>query len=82
MLKWISKALGVKRRKKRKGLHHRKAVRVEAAHKGALHRQLHVPAGKKIPLKKLRAAAKRGGKLGKRARLALTLRKLRRKRRK
>lgn len=40
---------------------------------GALHRELGVPQGKKIPAKKLAAAAKKGGKLGKRARLAETL---------
>lgn len=40
---------------------------------GALHRQLGVPKGKKIGKKRLRAAAKKGGVLGKRARLALTL---------
>lgn len=42
-------------------------------HPGALHRELGVPAGKKIPPKKLAAAAKKGGKEGKRARLAQTL---------
>lgn len=41
---------------------------------GALRKELHVGAGKKIPAKKLKAAAKKGGKLGKRARLAETLR--------
>lgn len=45
-------------------------------HKGALHKQLHVAEGKKIPAKKLAAAAKKGGKLGQRARLAKTLKKL------
>lgn len=50
--------------------------------KGALHRELHVPAGKPIPVKKLRKAAKKAGKLGRRARFALTMRKLARKRRK
>lgn len=40
---------------------------------GALHKQLGVPEGKKIPAKKLNAAAKKGGKLGQRARLAKTL---------
>src|SRR5262249_39962001 len=40
---------------------------------GALHRQLGVPAGEKIPKKKLTAAAGKGGKLGRRARLAQTL---------
>lgn len=41
--------------------------------KGALHRELHVPEGQKIPAKKLDKAAKAGGVLGKRARLAKTL---------
>lgn len=40
---------------------------------GALHEQLGVPKGEKIPAKKLDAAAKKGGKLGQRARLAQTL---------
>ncbi len=40
---------------------------------GALHSELGVPQGKKIPPKKLAAAAKKGGKEGKRARLAQTL---------
>jgi hypothetical protein len=43
---------------------------------GALHKALGVPAGKKIPLSKEKAAAETGGKLGARARLALTLRKM------
>jgi hypothetical protein len=43
-------------------------------HRGALHRMLGVPAGEKIPLTLLRKASKAAGKLGKRARLALTLR--------
>ena len=45
-------------------------------HPGALHKALGVPMGKKIPMSKLSAAAKKGGKLGKRARLAQTLRKM------
>lgn len=40
---------------------------------GALHEQLHVPKGEKIPVSKLNAAAKKGGKIGQRARLAKTL---------
>lgn len=40
---------------------------------GALHEELGVPKGKKIPKKKLNAAAKKGGKEGKRAKLAKTL---------
>jgi hypothetical protein len=42
-------------------------------HPGALHRQLGVPQGKKIPAGKLAKAAKAGGTLGRRARLAETL---------
>lgn len=42
-------------------------------HPGALHKELHVPAGKKIPKKKLYAAAHKGGKLGRRAQFAETL---------
>lgn len=45
--------------------------------KGALHKELSVPEGKKIPAKKLAKAAKSSGKLGKRARLAETLKGLR-----
>lgn len=41
--------------------------------KGALHKNLGVPAGKKIPAGKLAAAAKRPGKVGKEAKLAETL---------
>jgi hypothetical protein len=48
-------------------------------HPGALRKELHVKKGKKIPAKKLNAAAKKGGKLGKRARLAKTLKKLHKK---
>ena len=44
---------------------------------GALREQLGVKKGKKIPKKKLAEAAKKGGKLGKRARLAETLGKMR-----
>lgn len=42
-------------------------------HPGALHKQLGVPEGKKIPAGKINAAAKAGGTLGKRANLAKTL---------
>jgi hypothetical protein len=40
---------------------------------GALHEEMGVPKGKKIPKAKLAKAAKKGGKIGKRARLAETL---------
>ena len=48
-------------------------------HKGALRAQLGVKEGKTIPAKKLAAAAKKPGTLGKRARLAETLGKMRKK---
>lgn len=40
---------------------------------GALHKELNVPEGKKIPAKKLEKAAKKSGKIGQRARMAETL---------
>lgn len=43
---------------------------------GQLHKDLGVPAGQKIPAKKLAAAADKGGKVGQRARLAQTLKKM------
>lgn len=46
---------------------------INPKNKGALHKALGVPADKKIPAKKLDAAAKKSGKLGQRARLAKTL---------
>jgi hypothetical protein len=46
---------------------------------GALRKELGVKKGKKIPAKKLNAAAKKKGKEGQRARLAKTLRKMRKK---
>lgn len=42
-------------------------------HRGALHKELGVAQGQKIPTSKVAAAAKKGGKLGARARLAQTL---------
>lgn len=43
---------------------------------GALRSALGAKAGKPIPAKKLALAAKKGGKIGQRARLAVTLKKL------
>ena len=45
-------------------------------HPGALHEELGVTKGKKIPAKKLKKAEKAGGVEGKRARLAETLKKM------
>ena len=64
--------------KKAKKLNISKAIKSP----GALHRQLGVKAGKKIPKSKIAAAAKKGGKLGQRARFAQTLAKIRPKGRK
>ena len=46
---------------------------------GALRKELGIKKGKKIPTKKLDAAAKKPGKTGQRARLAKTLGKMRKK---
>lgn len=43
---------------------------------GALHKEMGIPQGQKIPAGKLASAANKGGKLGKRARLAQTLEKI------
>ena len=53
--------------------HDGKWIQGAIEHPGALHKELGVPAGEKIPAKKLAKAAKAGGKLGQRARLAETL---------
>jgi len=45
-------------------------------HPGSLRKALKVKAGEKIPASKLASAAKKPGKIGKRARLAQTLKKL------
>ena len=43
---------------------------------GALHSQLGIPQGHPIPQAKLESAAEKSGKLGRRARLAMTLKKM------
>lgn len=45
-------------------------------HPGALHSELGIPEGQKIPMGTLKAATKHSGKEGKRARLAMTLKKM------
>ena len=47
-------------------------------HPGALRKKLGAKSGKPIPAKKLAKAAKKGGALGREARLAATLRKMHR----
>jgi hypothetical protein len=51
----------------------RKWIKGATRHKGALHEALGVPKDEKIPAAKLHAAEKKGGKVGKEARLAETL---------
>ena len=46
-------------------------------HAGGLHKQLGIPRSQKIPMKTLVAASKKGGLLGKRANLAITLSRMR-----
>lgn len=43
--------------------------------KGALHKKLGIPEGKKIPTSKLKSAEKKGGTIAKEAHLAETLKK-------
>lgn len=53
---------------------HGKWIAEAIKHPGALHEELGVPKGKKIPAKKLAKAARAPGVEGRRARLAETLR--------
>lgn len=46
---------------------------INPKHRGLLRKELGVKKGEKIPTKKLKAAAKKGGAVGKRAVLAQTL---------
>lgn len=48
---------------------------INPAYKGRLHAKLGIPEGQKIPSGTLKAAAARGGEMGKEARLAMTLKK-------
>ena len=57
----------------------KKCIQKAKIKKGALHKDLGVPMGKKIPKSKLKAAAKKKGKVGKRARLAMTFAKMKKK---
>lgn len=57
----------------------KKFIQKAIKHPGALHKELGVPEGKKIPAKKLAKAAKAPGKLGQRARFAETLKSINKK---
>ena len=50
-----------------------KSLSPATKNKGGLHRSLGIPIGTKIPAAKLTAAISKGGKVGKQARLAKTL---------
>lgn len=54
-------------------MENKKFISSAIKHPGALHKELHVPEGKKIPQKKLNKAAHASGKLGQRARFAKIL---------
>jgi len=54
----------------------KKFIQEAIKHPGALRKSLHAKKGEPIPAKKLDVAAKKGGKLGQRARLAETLKKM------
>lgn len=56
--------------------HHEKFIQKAIKHPGALHKELGVPEGEKIPAKTLEKASHAGGKLGQRARFAKTLKKM------
>ena len=70
-------AFQAKKKKAEESKEHRKHKKNWIAgaikHPGALHAELGVKQGNKIPAKTLAKAAKKGGKIGKRARLAETL---------
>ena len=71
------KKRGMKRSKSNAKRPSRKWIQSTHLHKGALHKQLGIPLDEKIPVSLLKEAANESGKLGHRARLALTLRGLR-----
>jgi len=54
----------------------KKFIQAAIKHPGALRKSLGVKGDKPIPAAKLAAAAKKGGKIGQRARFAMTLKKL------
>ena len=63
----------------KKGKKKKKWIQGAIKKKGALRKTLGAKKGQPIPKKKLQAAAKKGGKTGQRARLALTLSKMKKK---
>ena len=69
----LGRAMGMKGYEPKKYKHHKNWIAGAIKHPGALHKELGVKAGEKIPSKKLNAAAGKSGVEGKRARLAQTL---------
>ena len=69
----LGRAMGIKGFEAKKHKHHKNWIAGAIKHPGALHKELGVKAGEKIPSKKLNAAAGKSGVEGKRARLAQTL---------
>ncbi len=67
------KTVPKRKKKASKGKHKKNWIAGAIKHPGALHRELGIKPGKKIPAKTLAHAASKGGKLGRRARLAETL---------
>ena len=57
----------------------KKWIKEATKNKGGLHRSLGVPEGKNIPEEMIRQAAKCGSRAGKQARLAQTLKRMRKK---
>jgi hypothetical protein len=57
----------------------KKWIKEATKNKGGLHRSLGIPEGENIPEEMIRQAAKRSGKVGKQARLAQTLKRMRKK---
>ena len=55
----------------------KKWIEKATKNKGGLHRSLGIPEGKNIPEDMIRQAAKRSGRVGKQARLAQTLKRMR-----
>jgi hypothetical protein len=76
ILKSLMKSMGMMSLKDMEGEMVNKWIGKIKMKKGALHKMLGVSQGKTIPKAKLMKAATKGGLLGKRARLAMTLGKM------
>lgn len=79
ILKSLMRKMGIMGLKEMEGNMVKKWIAGAIKHPGALHKMMGVPKGKTIPKAKLIKAAAKGGLLGKRARLAITLVKMNKK---